>query len=211
VLAYLLWHRPADGVDVQAYEHAAHGFHRSLAHSPPAGFQGSAVYRAPRLPWVTEAPGATGDGGQGAADRGQGAGDWYEDWYLVEDFAALGVLNQAAVGRGHRTPHDEVARRMGRAVGGLYGLLEGTVELAPERVAVWVARPSGARAPTFAELLGDGMDPRAAGLLRRSLVLSPAPEYCVLADEAPAGVAPTRLAPGWSAVSLPRVALGERA
>jgi len=195
VLAYLLWHRPGEGVDAHSYEHATAAFHRSLAHSPPAGFLASAAYRAPQLPWPDDADASSGD--------------WYEDWYLVEDFAALGVLNQAAVGRGHRTPHDEVARRMGRAAGGLYGLLEGTVELARKRVAVWVARPPRANAPTFADLLGDGMDPRRAGLLRRSLVLSPAPEYCVLADEAPAGVAPTRLAQGWSATALQRVAIDE--
>lgn len=203
MLAYLLWHRPGEGVEVHAYEQATSAFHRSLAHPPPAGFLGSAAYRARRLPWTADVA-ATAD------VRGEGTGGWYEDWYLVEDFAALGVLNQAAVGRGHRTSHDEIARRMGRATGGLYGLLEGTVELAPERVAVWVARPQGAKAPTFAELLGDGMDPRRAGLLRRSLVLSPAPEYCVLADEAPPGVAPTRLAHGWSATALERVAIGER-
>ncbi len=79
------------------------------------------------------------------------------------------------------------------------------------RVVVWVARPQGAKAPTFAGLLGDGMDPQRAALLRRSLVFGPAPEYCVLADEPPAGVAPTRLAAGWSATVSTRVAVGEQA
>jgi hypothetical protein len=200
VLAYLLWHRRAEGLDPQAYEQAADRLHRSLAHAPPAGFRGSACYRAHQPAWLA------GDGT--GSEAGTGEGDWYEDWYLVEDFAALGVLNEAAVGRGHRSAHDGVARRLGHAAGGLYGLLEGTVELARERVAVWVDRPRGATAPTFADLLGDGMDPRLAGLLRRALVLGPAPEYCVLADEAPAGVAATRLPAGWSASRAARVAIG---
>jgi hypothetical protein len=54
------------------------------------------------------------------------------------------------------------------------------------------------------ELLGDGMDRRHASLWRRQLVLGPAPEYCLLANEIPAGVAPTRLPPGWTATILER-------
>ncbi len=49
--------------------------------------------------------------------------------------------------------------------------------------------PPGAEPPALGGLLGDGMDPARAALLRRQLVLGPAPEYCVLADESPAGVA----------------------
>ena len=64
----------------------------------------------------------------------------------MEDFAALGVLNEAAVARGHRTAHDEVARRLGAAAGGVYGLLEGTVSLSRERVAVWVDRAARRKA-----------------------------------------------------------------
>ena len=42
------------------------------------------------------------------------------------------------------------------------------------------------------------MDPATAGLWRRCLGLGPAPEFCLLAAEAPAGVAPTRLPAGWA-------------
>jgi hypothetical protein len=188
VLAYLLWHHPGEGVEPEVYERAIEGFHRSLAHSPPAGFRGSAVYRVGDLPWLAREPA-------------------YEDWYLVEDFAALGVLNEAAVGHGHRTAHDGVAHRFGGAAGGLYGLLEGHADLAAAPHAVWVARPPGAEQGALAALLGDGMDPRHASLWRRSLVLGPAPEYCLLAPEPPAGLAPTRLPRGWRATSSPREVL----
>src|SRR5262249_14906147 len=121
--------------------------------------------------------------------------------------AALGVLGEAALAHGHRTAHDEAARRSGRSAGGLYHLLEGVAPLAAEEcVAVWVERLPGAGAP-FAEMLGDGMDPARAALLRRQLVLGPAPEYCVLAAEPPPGVAPTRLPSGWRAHVSPRRAL----
>ena len=105
MLAYVFWHRPRDDAAVEAYEQAQIAFHRSLAHAPPAGFQSSAVFRIPARPaglsWL-EGPG-------------------YEDWYFVEDYTALGVLNMAAVGHGHRTLHDEVAHRFGAGAGGQIG------------------------------------------------------------------------------------------
>jgi hypothetical protein len=48
-------------------------------------------------------------------------------------------------------------------------------------------------------MLGDGMDRERASLWRRALVLGPAPEYCLLAAEPPAGVSPARLPQGWQA------------
>jgi hypothetical protein len=221
MLAYLLWHRHAEGVQREAYEHAAERFHRSLAHSPPAGFLGSAVYRVAEPSWL--APVATKQPG-GNADSDADAGVnvdapsavaisedpvVYEDWYLVQDFTALGVLNEAAVAHGHRTAHDEVAHRFGAGAGGLYGLLEGHAALGGPALAdvqsvIWIARPPGAQRRALGELLGDGMDPAHSSLWRRALVLGPAPEYCLLAPELPAGVAPTRLPAGWRATIAAR-------
>jgi hypothetical protein len=185
MLAYVFWHRPADGVGPGVYEHSVERFHRSLAARPPQGLRGSACYRAVELPWLGHAAG-------------------YEDWYLVEDFAALGVLNEAAVGRGHRTAHDRAARQAGDATGGLYRLCEGAPDVADARVAVWVQRPPSSSAPELGSLLGDGMDPLHAGLWQRQLTLGPAPEHCLLTPEPPPGVAPTRLPNGWSAALAPR-------
>lgn len=184
MLAYVFWHRPLDASAIDAYEQAQLAFHRSLAHTPPAGFSGSACYRAAALPWL-------------------GAAAGYEDWYFVADYTALGVLGEAAVGHGHRSAHDEAARRFGAGAGGLYGLVEGTPRL-DGAAAVWIARPPGSQRLALGELLGDGMDPRQAGLWRRQLVLGPAPEFCLLAPEPPAGVAPTRLPADWRATSMTR-------
>ncbi len=60
-------------------------------------------------------------------------------------------------------------------------------------------RARGHERPALAQLLGDGIDPERDSLWRRCLVLGPAPEYCLLAAEAPAGVAPGRLPSGWTA------------
>jgi hypothetical protein len=204
VLAYVFWHRPRVQDAISAYEQAEIAFHRSLARERPAGLVGSAVFRVAELPWLAPAGAVDGQPHGGAAG--------YEDWYLVEDYTALGVLNEAAVGRGHRTVHDELAHRFGAGAGGLYGLVEG--ELAPgldsiggAAIAVWVARTPGVERRPLGELLGDGMDPRHASLWRRQLVFGPAPELCLLAPEPPPGVAPTRLPPGWTARSLTRETL----
>lgn len=184
MLAYVFWHRPREGTPADAYEQAQIAFHRSLARTPPVGFGGSACHRAAELPWL--------DGAAG-----------YEDWYFVEDYTALGVLNEAAVGHAHRTPHDEIARRFGGGAGGLYGLIEGTP--LPDSTSVcWVARPPGSPRPALEEMLADGIDPLRASLWRRQLVLGPAPEYCLLGADAPAGIAATRLPQGWTTVSIAR-------
>jgi hypothetical protein len=201
MLAYVFWHRPLDDTAIEAYEHAELAFHRSLAHAPPSGFQGSAVFRVAGLPWF------------------EGAG--YEDWYFVEDYTALGVLNMAAVGHGHRTAHDGIAHRFGAGAGGLYGLIEGHPPAGPgpgtgafgeESAAVWVARAPGIERRGLGELLGDGMDAQHASLWRRQLVFGPAPEFCLLAGDRsklglPAGVAPSRLPAGWTASVFERETL----
>jgi hypothetical protein len=194
MLAYVFWHRPLDDSAIDSYERAQIAFHRSLAHAPPVGFVGSACYRAMELPWLGGLAG-------------------YEDWYFVEDYTALGVLNEAAVGRGHRTIHDDLARRFGSGAGGLYGLLEGHApQLEEASVAVWVARSPGVQRRALGELLGDGMDPRHASLWRRQLVFGPAPEFCLLGPESSAGVAPARLPEGWTATVSERepLVLGNR-
>jgi hypothetical protein len=180
MLAYLLWHRPRQEIDHAAYEQAAEQFHRSLAHARPAGLRSSALLRAGDLAWLD----------------GEG---WYEDWYLLDDFGALGVLNEAAVAAGHRSAHDNVARSFGGGTGALYKLIEGSGERIEHALGVWVSRPAGAAAPGLGDMLGDGMDRARASLWRRALVLGPAPEYCLLAAEPPAGVSPARLPQGWQA------------
>jgi len=185
MLAYVFWHRPAEGIAQDVYETAIARFHRSLAARPPAGFVRSACLRAAALEWL-------------------GGIDGYEDWYVVEDFVAIGVLNAAAVAHGHVSAHDEAARRAGPGTGSIFRLLEGAAAPDEARVAIWIDKPRGLPAPLLAGLLGDGMDHEHAGLWQRQLSLGPAPEFCVLAGSPPAGVANTRLAHGWIAAAAAR-------
>ena len=194
MLAYLSWHRPAPSVDQSVYERALEQFHRSLAHQPPSGFRGSAAFRAAQLPWL-----------ESAGEHSPRAG--YEDWYLLDDWAAVGVLEEAAVSRGHVSVHDRVASQSIAATGAVYRLIEGHTGLQETLLAVWVTRSRGREHPSLAALLGDGMDPVVEGLWRRCLGLGPAPEFCLLASEASAGVAPGRLPKGWTATIVEREAL----
>ena len=184
MLAYVFWHRAAPGVQSGEYEQALERFHRSLAHSPPAGLLESATLRAAELPWLG------------------GAGPGYEDWYLLESWSALGVLETAAVSRGHESAHREAARRAGTGAAAVYRLIEGELRPGRARIAGWVSRPAGEGDPTVGQLLGDGVEPSDGSLWQRSLVLGPAPEFCLLhgAAELPGetGLEAARLPAGWS-------------
>jgi hypothetical protein len=191
MLAYVFWHRPAAGVAPEAYVALLDRFQRSLAARPPAGFVHSACFAAPAPNWLGDEPA-------------------YEDWYVVEDFAAIGVLNEAAVGRGHISAHDAAASAARDGTASIYRLIEGSPTLEQTRVATWIDKPRGVPSPLLAALLGDGMDGERAGLWQRQLALGPAPEYCVLAAEPPPGVAATRLARGWSATITERTMIAAR-
>jgi hypothetical protein len=192
VLAYVFWHRPAPSVHEEEYERALARFHNSLSENPPAGFSSSVTLRAAELPWLGAARPMQGEGYAG-----------YEDWYLVENWTALGVLEAAAVSRGHAGAHDSAARAMGAGTGGVYRRLEGAAKLEDVHTSVWVTPSGGAGEPGLADLLDDGFDPAGSALFQRSLVLGPAPELCLLSVEAgldgETGVAATRLPEGWRA------------
>jgi hypothetical protein len=197
MLAYVFWHRPATARGAEDYERALARFHHSLAENPPAGFTASVTLRARELPWLAPTGGEPAIG--------------YEDWYLVENWTALGVLEAAAVSRGHAGAHDGAARGMGEGTGAVYRLLEGTPALSDMHTAVWVSRPPGSEEAQLADLLEDGFDPARTALFQRCLVLGPAPELCLLnAEELPGagaaetGLAAGRLPPGWRALPAAR-------
>lgn len=208
MLAYLSWHRAAAGVERAAYEQALERFHRSLAHRPPRGFRGSAVFRVAEIPWLASNPAEDGHSDQPgwsvARTGAPPARAGWEDWYLLDDWGAVGVLEEAAISRGHFTAHDRVAALAGTATGSVYRLIEGRARLDGASIAVWVSRAPGHEHPSLPALLGDGMEPNLGGLWRRCLGLGPAPEFCLLAAEAPSGVASSRLPAGWSATDSAR-------
>jgi hypothetical protein len=150
MLAYLFWHRPRPDVDTARYEESLRRFHGSLDGV-------SASFRLARLPFA--------------------ATDGYEDWYLVDDWQALGALNAAAVDSRHRTGHDSVADLAGDGWGGVYALVRGAAE--PPGGARWLAKPPGR---SYEEFLGALPT---STVWQRQLVLGPAPEFSVATDGDP--------------------------
>src|SRR5439155_20662201 len=112
MLAYIFWHWPLPGIESSAYEQLQVDFHRALASTSPAGYHGSWSFRIEGAPWVP------------AAARG------FEDWYLLEDFAALGPLNDNAVAGASQEPHGRVASAAEAGAGGLYRLRSGQADVA---------------------------------------------------------------------------------
>ena len=162
MLAYVFIHGPLAGHDVEDYTSRLARFHQALIAAPPPGFIES---------WVWEMAG----GPLGAA---------FEDWYLVEDWTALGALNQAAVTGQRKAPHDEVAPLAAKGAGAVYELVHGT----PNTTAKYrtrVAKPAGVTYETFQRQLE-----RAAGtngtVWKRQMVLGPDLEFLIDSTSPPA-------------------------
>ena len=79
MLAYVFWHWRNDRVSREEYETDLRRFHQTLASNKSAGFNGSTVLSIEGAEWL-DAPGTT-----------------YEEWYLLDDSAAMDPLNHAAV------------------------------------------------------------------------------------------------------------------
>lgn len=150
MLAYLFWHRPRPGVEREEYEEAQRQFHALLEVE-------SACFRLERLPFE------------------EGGG--YEDWYLVEGWAALGELNRAAVDPRRRGGHDRAAALVGDGWGGVYACVRGPASIPTE--ARWLHKPRG---KSIDDLLADVEAD--APVWQRQMVLGPAPELCIGSDGA---------------------------
>lgn len=145
MLAYVFWHRPRAGVEASEYERRLRAFHERLGEL-------SASFRVAPLPFA--------------------AGEGYEDWYLVDDWSALGTLNAAAVSGERQAPHDSAAELAAEGWGGIYALVRGAA--LPPLTAQWVSKPAGESYEAFLESLPAGT------VWQRRLVLGPAPEFCLV-------------------------------
>jgi hypothetical protein len=160
-LAYVFWHWPKSGVSPETYEAKLKSFHNRLNASRPSGLFRAMSYRASTIPW------------------GPQSGQVYEDWYVVRDFAALEVLNDAAVSGEVRGSHDSIAHEYLKGAGGVYKLINGNLDRDQVKFATWIEKTIGPSYESYYEELNRILGNHATDLWRRQLVLGPSPQFVV--------------------------------
>ena len=164
MLAYVFWHQRVSTIASEEYQEKLVAFHQILQKRQPQGFVCSMVLEMTHLPWMLE------------------GSEVYEDWYLVENSAALDPLDEAAVTGICREPHNDVARLANNGTGGLYRLKDEAIDLAhlsEIRFATWFGKPSGMRYENLHTLLSQSRDTQPAILWQRQMTMGPAPEFCL--------------------------------
>ena len=164
MLAYVFWHWPQPGVDTETYVDHLVSFHRTLNANKPRGFNGSRVFRMHGVSWLDT------------------TGDAYEDWYLLDDSAALDQINEAAVSGACEVPHNLVAREAAGGTAGLYRIKIGDVFAELPRFALWLSKPATLSYRDFYETLSPVMSEGA--LWQRQMTLGPTTEF-VIHSESP--------------------------
>ena len=159
MLAYVFWHWRYSHVDKTAYQKRIIDFQEMLCTHKPSGFQYSTVFQIEHVPW------------------GRGDNEMYEEWYVLDNSAALDVLNEAAVTRHCKEPHKQVARDAAGGTGGLYRLYAGEPDLATARIALWFSKPSGMTYENFYRILQPEVQQSAGSLWQRQMTLGPTPEF----------------------------------
>lgn len=161
MLAYVFWHWPRPEIERGQYLHNLAEFHNTLAANKPPGFDRSVVFRIGNANWLN-----TG-------------GEAYEEWYLLDDSAAMDPLNDAAVSGACEEPHNRVARQAAGGVAGLYRLRAGAEDLMQVRFAVWLSKPNGVSYRDFFTALEPLTSQEGVALWGRQMTLGPTTEFCI--------------------------------
>jgi len=185
MLAYVFWHWPQPDIDRGMYEDHLRDFQETLAANKSIGFQQSAVFRIRGAGWLNTSDEA------------------YEEWYLLDDSAAMDPLNEAAVSGACEEPHNRVAREAADGTGGLYRLREGVEDLEQAKFAIWLSKPAGVSYKTFYADMQSLTSQPGVALWGRQMTLGPTTEFCIHSQS------PIQLPQGYSghSISLERVYL----
>jgi hypothetical protein len=183
MLAYVFWHWPQASVERETYLSYLEAFHRTLAANRPPGFRHSAVFGIEDANWL------------------ETSGPVYEEWYLLDNSAAMDPLNDAAVSGACEEPHNLVARNAAGGTGGLYRLRSGEEVLHEARYAVWLSKPDGVSYRNFFDALAPlTAQPRVA-LWGRQMTLGSTAEFCLHSQT------PIQLPAGYTGRQLPLTSL----
>ncbi len=165
LLGYVFWHWPLPSASTTSYEVKLRSFQRALTSDRPAGLVETLSFRIDCSPW----------------EKKRRVG--YEDWYLVEDFSSLGVINQAAVTNSAAAPHDSVAKRAAGGAGGLYRRIGGELPLRRTRFAAWFQKPLGVTYRSLQRRIDEIALRSRVDVWQRQMTLGPAPEFCIHSQE----------------------------
>ena len=178
MLAYVFWHWPQPSIDRDTYEDHVREFQQTLAANKSVGFQQSVVFCIRGASWLN-----TSD-------------DAYEEWYLLDDSAAMDRLNEAAVSGACEEPHNRVAREAADGTGGLYRLREGVERLDRAKFAIWLSKPAGVTYKTFYSDMQSLTSQPGVALWGRQMTLGPTTEFCIHSQS------PIQLPQGYSGHSI---------
>lgn len=162
MLAYVFWHWPQPGIAVADYETHMRTFQDALAARGPSELRAARAWRVNGASWLPS-----------------GAG--YEEWYLLDNSAALDALNHGAVSGPLAEPHNTLAALAAGGAGGLFQTVSdqpGIPAAFEAAIVRWFAKPSGMPYPDLYARLGDTR----SRLWRRMMVLGPTLEFCVMGD-----------------------------
>ncbi|NIV14892.1 MAG: hypothetical protein GWN62_27585 [Aliifodinibius sp.] len=165
MLAYVFWHFRKYEVNSEAYETRLTRFHEVLNAQKPSGFIRSYIFRFPRIDWLPSQV------------------EVYEDWYILENSAALDVLNVAAISSPCQQAHDQAANQVAEGKAGLFRLRVGKSQLEYTPFVYWLAKPEGMIYDDFFAILSPWTSQEQASLWGRQMVLGPTPEFCLRAPE----------------------------
>src|SRR5262249_21113218 len=164
-LAYVFWHWPKAGVNLNEYIQKLTDFHTSLARHAPEGFSRSVVVEIPEPPWLNAESVA------------------FENWYLVDDSAALDKLNFAAVSGENELPHNKVAFEAAGGTAGLYRLRQGNIDSLPRaKLATWFSKASGVTYSKLYAKFDELCSQPGVGLWCRQMTLGPTTEFCLRSE-----------------------------
>jgi len=165
LFAYVFWHWPRPEISRDSYETKLTAFLHALSSEEPAGLVEALSFRVEALPWFPQ------------------RGNLYEDWYIVDNFAAIATLNETAIGGGARGPHDSIAKDYMKGAGAIFKSIKGDIRVRDARLAIWIEKGIGQPYQSYYDEVAKSVGDRKADLWRRQMVLGPSPQFCIHSEE----------------------------